>query len=335
MRVLITGISGFVGSHLADYIIDNHPEHEVFGFKRWQSPMDNIAHHPLDKLTLYDGDLRDLSSVIFMLDKVKPDIIFHLAADKSYALPSYMAPADTIHSNVIGTVNLLEAVRFIKLDPFIHICSSSEVYGQVDESEIPIKETAPLRPPNPYAVSKAAEDLLGWQYFISYGMRIVRTRAFTQSGPRRRDTFAESSFAKQIASIEIGKQNPVIKVGNLGSVRNFTDVRDMVRAYWMLVQGLIAGTIPSGEVYNIGTWPKYRGTMRVGEVLEHLLGIAQPWARSNIKVEVDEAKLRPADIQLQIPDITKFEDATGWKPEIPFEKTMGDLLEYWRGKVGK
>ena len=198
------------------------------------------------------------------------------------------------------------------------ICSSSEVYGQVNKEDVPIKEDVPLRPASPYAVSKVAEDMLGYQYWLSWGFKTLRTRMFTHTGPRRGDVFVVSNFAKQIAAIEAGLTSPVIKVGNLESIRTFTDVRDAVRAYWLLVTKCIPG-----EVYNIGGVE----TMKVGEMLNRLLELS---STKNIKIEVDPARLRPSDVTLQIPSTEKFHKETGWKPEIRFEKTMKDTLNYWR-----
>lgn len=318
MKVLITGITGMVGSHLAEYILKDHPSVEVHGLIRWRSPLDNIRNIQ-SKITLHQAELRDLNSLVLLLRWVKPDWIFHLAA-QSYVTSSFDAPADTIHTNVIGTTNLLDAVRITDIDPKIHICSSSEVYGQVTQDEIPIRETNPFRPASPYAVSKVGEDMVALQYFLSYGIKTVRTRMFTHTGPRRGDVFAESAFAKQVAEIEAGIRSNPMKVGNLNSVRTFADVRDAVKAYWLLLE-----TCPAGEVYNIGG----NQTMSVGEMLEILKRMAQ----CKIEHEVDPALLRPSDVTLQIPDISKFQHATGWKPEIPLETTLLDLLTYHRNKI--
>jgi len=318
MKVLITGITGMVGSHLAEYILDNHPEVELHGLIRWRSPFDNIRNiYP--KVILHQAELRDLNSLIVLLRKVKPDRIFHLAA-QSYVTTSFDAPADTLNTNVIGTTNLLDAVRIIGIDPKIHICSSSEVYGQVTEDEIPIKENNAFRPASPYAVSKVGEDMIAMQYFISYGIKTIRTRMFTHTGPRRGDVFAESAFAKQIAEIEAGLRKNPVKVGNLDSVRTFADVRDSVRAYWLLLE-----KCPPGEVYNIGG----KETMTVGEMLNLLKGMA----KCKIEHVVDPTLLRPSDVTLQIPEISKFQKATGWQPEISTEKTMQDLLNYHRERI--
>jgi len=319
-KVLITGITGFVGSHLADYILANFPEVQILGLARWRSPTDNIRH-VLDKITLEFGDLSDLPSLKTVLSKEKPDVIFHLAA-QSYVPFSFSSPIVTLNTNIIGTCHLLEAVKELKFssgyDPIIHICSSSEVYGQVKENEVPIRESNPFRPSSPYAVSKVGEDMLAFQYWLSWKIKTIRTRMFTHTGPRRGEVFASSTFAKQIAAIEAGLAPPVVKVGNLDSVRTFLDARDAVKAYWLLVN-----KCPPGEVYNIGGVE----TMTVGDMLNRLLRLSKV---KNITVEVDPSRLRPSDVTLQIPCIDKFVAATGWKPETKFDKTLEDLLNYWR-----
>jgi GDP-mannose 4,6-dehydratase len=325
MRVLITGLTGFVGSHLADYIIANYPDVEIFGLKRWRSPLENVERI-MDKITLYDCDLRDLSSILTQFKTINPDVIFHLAA-QSYVPVSYVAPVDTLTTNVIGTANLLEAVKILGIDPLVHICSSSEVYGQVKPDEVPIKETNTLRPASPYAVSKVGEDMLGLQYFTAYNIKTVRTRMFTHTGPRRGEVFVCSNFARQVAAIEVGLQEPSVHVGNLNSVRTFTDVRDAVRAYWLLTEKYTEGKVLAGEVYNIGGVT----TMTVGEMLDKLLSLSP--AKDKVKIVVDEDRLRPADVTLQIPSTDKFREATGWEPVVPFEQTLQDLLDYWREKL--
>ena len=315
MKVLITGITGMVGSHLAEYLVSSFPETEVHGLVRWRSPLRNIQKI-LPRLTLHQGDLRDLNSLVLLLREVQPDRIHHLAA-QSYVDMSFVAPADTLSSNIIGTVNLMDAVRIVGINPRIHICSSSEVYGQVRPDEVPITEATPLRPASPYAVSKVGEDLIAFQYGISYRLDLVRTRMFTHTGPRRGDVFAESSFARQIAEIELNRQTGPVRVGNLDSVRTLADVRDAVRAYKLLLD-----KCPAGEVYNIGG----KETMTVGDILETLKSLA----RVPIKHVVDPARLRPSDVTLQIPDTSKFHGATGWQPEIPALQTLRDLLDYQR-----
>ena len=271
MKALITGITGFVGSHLAEYLLKQNVE--VLGTYRWRSPLENIKDIK-DKIKLVNCELRDLSSVYNTISETKPDFIFHLAA-QSYVPASFSIPVDTLITNIIGTTNLLEAVRMNKIDPIIHICSSSEVYGQVRKEEVPITEDTPLRPASPYGVSKVGEDMIAYQYFLSYGIKTIRTRMFTHTGPRRGSVFATSSFAKQIAEIEKGLKEPVVYVGNLESVRTFSDVRDAVRAYWLLVN-----KCEPGEVYNIGG----NRTMKIGEMLDILLSMTD----RKIKVKVDK-----------------------------------------------
>ncbi|MBW7990136.1 MAG: GDP-mannose 4,6-dehydratase [Planctomycetes bacterium] len=320
MRVLITGITGFVGSHLAEFILENHADVEVAGFIRWRSPKVNIEDI-LGKVALYYGNLQDFPSVRNMLASYKPDVIFHLAA-QSYVDFSFLAPIDTLETNIVGTCNLLETVKQLKqsdlYNPVIHVCSSSEVYGQVTEDEVPIKESNPLRPASPYAVSKVGEDMLALQYWSSWEIKTIRSRMFTHTGPRRGEVFVVSNFAKQIAMIEAGLAEPTVKVGNLNSVRTFSDVRDAVRAYWLLVN-----KCSPGDVYNIGGVE----TMPISQMLDRLLKLS---TAKNIKVEVDPARLRPSDVTLQIPCVDKFHKATGWKPEIKFNKTLKDTLGYWR-----
>lgn len=319
-KVFITGITGFVGSHLVDYILARHPDVKVVGLTRWRSPKDNILHI-LEKITLEFGDLLDTFSLRRAIDLHRPDVIFHLAA-QSYVDFSFVAPIATLEANVIGTCNLLEVVKELKLslgyDPIVHIASSSEVYGQVKDNEVPITEVNPFRPASPYGVSKVAEDMLGLQYWLSWKIKTIRTRMFTHTGPRRGDIFALSNFAKQVAAIEVGKQEPIVKVGNLDSVRTWMDVRDAVQAYWLMVQ-----KCQPGEVYNIGGVE----TMTIGQVLKKLLPLS---VRKDIQVKVDPARLRPSDVTLQIPSIEKFSQATGWKPAISFDDTVLDTLNYWR-----
>jgi len=270
---------------------------------------------------LLDADLCDLSALIRRFKDIKPDIIFHLAA-QSYVLTSFNSPIQTLWSNVIGTTNLLEAVRILEIDPVIHICSSSEVYGQVSESDVPIKETCPFRPASPYAVSKVGEDMIGLQYWLSYKIKTIRTRMFTHTGPRRGDVFAFSAFAKQIAASELGLKEPVVRVGNLKSVRTICDVRDAVKAYWIMVH-----KCKPGEVYNIGG----NQTLTIGEGLEKLLS----FSKIKLGIKVVPELLRPSDVTLQIPSTEKFSKETGWKPEISLEKTLIDILDYWREELSR
>jgi GDP-4-dehydro-6-deoxy-D-mannose reductase len=320
MRALITGITGFAGSHLAEYILAEHPEVEVFGTFRWRSRMDNVEH--LDrKIKLVETDLRDYSSMHRALEISRPDYIFHLAA-QSFVPSSWSAPNDTIVTNVTGQANLFEAIRILKLDPVVQIACSSEQYGLVLPDEVPIRETNPLRPLSPYAVSKVAQDYLGYQYFQSYGLKVVRTRGFNHTGPRRGHVFVTSNFCSQVAAIELGLQEPVIRVGNVEAIRDFTDVRDMVRAYWLAVT-----KARPGEAYNIATGQG----IRIREMLDRVIALAHV----EVKVEVDPERLRPSDVEILIGDSSKFRADTGWEPRIPFEQTLRDLLGYWREKLSR
>lgn len=317
MRILITGISGFAGSHLAEYFLDEG-KHEVYGTIKWRSDRQNIIGIQ-DKIRLYECDIKDAFSVTTIIEQIKPDQIFHLAA-QSYVLFSWRAPQETLTTNIIGEVNLFEAVRAAKLDPYIHIAGSSEEYGMVYPDELPIKETNPLRPLSPYGVSKVTQDFLGYQYFKSYGLKIVRTRAFNHTGPRRGAVFATSNFAKQIIEIEKGKRKPVIQVGNLEAVRDFLDVRDVAKAYaFSLSKG------EPGEVYNISSGVG----VKIKDMLDKLIALS----KVNLKIETDPSRMRPSDVELLIGSAEKFKKATGWKPAIPFDQTLMDLLEYWRQRI--
>jgi len=320
MRALITGITGFAGSHLAEHILTEHPDVEVFGTFRWRSRMDNVEH--LDrKIKLLETDLRDYSSMHRALEISRPDFIFHLAA-QSFVPASWTAPTETLVTNITGQTNLFEAIRSLKLDPVVQIACSSEQYGLVLPDEVPITETNPLRPLSPYAVSKVTQDYLGYQYFQSYGLKVIRTRGFNHTGPRRGQVFVTSNFCSQVAAIELGLQEPVIRVGNIEAIRDFTDVRDMVRAYWLAVtKG------KPGEVYNIATGQG----IRIREMLDRVLALS----RVEVKVEVDPARLRPSDVEILIGDSTKFRADTGWEPRIPFEQTLRDLLDYWRRTLSR
>lgn len=315
---LITGITGFVGSHLTELLLAEG--FEVVGTTRPRSPMDNVEHL-LDRVKVVDAELLDPHSMDSLLQQIKPHYIFHFAA-QSFVKSSWNSPATTMEINVIGSVHLFEAVRRLDNDAVVQIAGSSEEYGRIKKNEMPVTEENPLRPLSPYAVSKVAMDYLGYQYYESYGMRIIRTRGFNHTGPRRGDVFAESTFAKQIALIEKGKQQPVIKVGNLETARDYTDVRDMVRAYYLSVQ-----KCDPGEIYNIATGKAWS----IKQVLDMLLAISP--MKNKIKIEEDPERMRPSDVPILIGDSTKFRKKTGWKPEIPFEKTLEDLLNYWRERV--
>ncbi len=322
MRALITGVGGFVGSHLIEYLLEN-TDWDIWGFMKWTTSTDNLQSvidraNREDRVHFLYGDLRDPWSVMDAVRTSRPDYVFHLAA-QSFPKVSFTSPNDTLETNIQGTVNVLEALK--DYDAQIHICSSSEVYGRVKPENIPIDENCPFAPASPYSIGKVGTDLLGKLYADSYGMSIMITRMFTHTGARRGDVFAESTFAKQIAMIEVGQMEPPIKVGNLNSTRTVTDVHDAVRAYHML---LTVAPQP-GEVYNIGS----NFSISVGGMLKTLLTLAE----KDYEVEVDESRLRPVDADLQIPNCEKFMSHTGWKPEIPFDETMWSLLAYWREQV--
>lgn len=315
-KALITGITGFAGSHLAELLLKKG--FDVCGTTRPRSKTENIDHIKT-KLDLYDADLLDSHSLYSVMIKVKPDFIFHLAA-QSFVPTSWASPANTLETNVIGTVHLFEVVRRAEINPIIQIACSSEEYGLVYKNETPVKENNPLRPLSPYAVSKIAMDYLGHQYNQSYQMKIIRTRAFNHTGPRRGDVFVCSNFAKQIALIEKKKQPPIISVGNLSAKRDFTDVRDVVKAYLLSVQKCVPG-----EVYNIASGKSWE----IKKVLEILLS----FAKVKIGVKKDPKRVRPSDVPVLLGDSSKFRKKTGWKPEISFEKTLKDLLNYWRERA--
>ena len=318
MKALITGITGFAGSHLAEYLLEHQPQVKVYGTRRWRSPLDNIEGI-LDRVELVECDLRDYNSVLETLEHVKPDFIFHLAA-QSFVPTSWNAPTETLDTNIVGQTNIFEACRRLGLDPVIQIACSSEEYGLVHPEETPIKETNDLRPLSPYAVSKVGQDYLGYQYFMSYGLKVIRTRGFNHTGPRRGDVFVTSNFAKQLARIKAGQAEPVIHVGNLTAIRDFTDVRDTVRAYWLAVNHA-----EPGEVYNIATG----SGITIQELLDRLIDL------SGVEVEVreDPARMRPSDVEILIGDSSKFREATGWEPEIPLEKTLQDIVQYWAERI--
>jgi GDP-4-dehydro-6-deoxy-D-mannose reductase len=270
----------------------------------------------MDKIELHEGDLKDIVSLEKCLAEIRPDFIFHLAA-QSFVPTSWKLPAETFSINAIGQINLFQAILGLKLNPKIQVAGSSEEYGHVFPHEVPMKESNPLRPLSPYAVSKVAQDLLAYQYHKSYSLRVVRTRGFNHTGPRRGEVFFTSNIARQIAEIEKGKRAAVIHVGNLEAKRDFTDVRDMVRAYWLsLEKG------EEGDVYNLGSGNSY--SMR--EVLDMLLAES----KIKVKVEVDSSRLRPSDVPILLSDCSKFVNLTGWQPKIPLRQTLRDLLDYWR-----
>ncbi len=320
-KVLITGITGFAGSHLMDYLLE-HTDYEVYGIKRVNSSLRNI-HHALDKITLLDADLLDETSLIRVLREIQPNQIYHLGA-LSWVTPSWDMPAVYMQTNAVGTINLLEAMRVTGCQARVLTSATPEEFGDVPKELLPITEETRIKPINPYAASKVAQDMVCITYHASYGMDIVRTRAFNHEGARRDKHGAIASFAYQIARIEHGLQEPVIKVGNLSATRNFTDVRDTVRAYYLAMEKGI-----SGELYLIGTDQIY--TME--QVLQML--IAASSKADEIKVEVDPARVRPTELMTFIGDYSKFKSMSGWEIQYPLQETLESVLAYWREFVGK
>lgn len=329
---LITGITGQVGSQLADYLLEK-TDYNVVGMMRWQEPMDNLYHvtnriNKKDRISLYYADLNDYSSIGRMLVDIKPNFIFHLAA-QSYPKTSFDIPIETLQTNIIGTANLLENTRRLKEEvgysPVIHVCSSSEVYGRAKKGES-LNESTQFHGASPYSISKIGTDYLGQFYGEAYGLKTFVTRMGTHSGPRRSDVFFESTVAKQIALIEAGLQDPVIKVGNLSSVRTFQDVRDAVKAYYLLSLASADGKIKCGEAYNIAGEEAFK----LPEVIDILLGFS---TRKDIIVETDDERMRPIDADYQMFDNTKIRTTINWQPEIPVRKMFFDLLEHWRDEI--
>lgn len=320
---MVVGAGGFVASHLIDYLLEMNEQ--VVGTIRWNEDLSRIEHSK-DKIKLVSADLLDLSSLIRAIVDNKPDVISLLAA-QSFVNDSFTNPIITVQTNGIGTVNLFEAVRIIKdyidksYDPIIHVVSSSEVYGKVNEDDIPITSKNPFRPGNQYAIGKICEDVTAQFYRDYYGYKVIITRMFTHCGIRRTMMSAENSFAKQIALIEQGKQEPVIKHGNLNSVRTWADVRDAVKAYYIMVK-----KGKTGKIYNIGG----RTQKTIGEMLDYLISLSTK--KDIIRKELDQTLIRKLDVNLQVMDNSEFENDTDWKPEISFEKSMEDLLNYWRAR---
>lgn len=314
MKVLITGSTGFAGSHLADFIIENKLA-EVHGIRRPRSRTEFTR----PEVQYHEADITDLTSLLTLFASIQPDIIFHLAA-QSFVPLSWQAPISTFQANAVGTLNVLEAARYAKPGTIVHIAGTSEEYGSVTPSECPITEHQPLRPLSPYGVSKVATDLMAQQYYASYGLHTVITRAFNHTGPRRGQEFVTSKIARQCALISLNKAAPVLTLGNLDAVRDFTDVRDMVRAYWMAANAGFYGT-----PFNIGTGTGYS----IREVADRLINISG----KDIEIRQDKEFIRPSDVPLLVCDSSLFRIRTGWKPEIKFEQTLKDLFDYWIAKL--
>ena len=321
MNILITGITGFVASHLAELLLKEKGL-KLYGTKRWRSPMENIREIK-DKVNFVDMELHDFLSVKSAIKESKPDMIFHLAA-QSFVPSASSQPESTIETNTIGTLRLLEAVRINNLNPVVHVASTAEVYRNVDKEGVLVDENDLPRPPNLYAVSKLAAENIALQYHDSYGLRTIVSRMLTHTGPRRGVAFVESDFAKQIAEIEAKIRKPVMHVGNLSAVRTFLDIRDAVRAYWEL-----ANKCKPGEVYNICG----DTTISIKELLDKLISFSG--ASDKIEVKIDKRRFRSNDSFRPGVKIDKFVEATGWKPRISFDKTLKDLLDYWREEIKK
>ncbi|NCU38319.1 SDR family oxidoreductase [Candidatus Saccharibacteria bacterium] len=333
-RILITGITGQVGSQLADYVLAN-TDFEVVGMMRWQEPMDNLYHlttriNNKDRISLYYADLTDYSSMSRLIRDVRPELISHLAA-QSYPKTSFNIPIETLQTNIIGTAILLECIRqqleVDGYDPVVHVCSSSEVYGKAKPGEALAEETA-FHGASPYSISKIGTDYLGRFYGEAYGIRTFVTRMGTHSGPRRSDVFFESTVAKQIALIEAGHQEPIIRVGNLASTRTFQDTRDAVRAYFLLLEASAQGKIGCGEYFNIAGEEAYQ----LPDVINILLGFSKC---KDIKVVTDQDRLRPIDADYQMFDNSKIRAAIDWRPEISARQMFSDLLDHWRYEIAK
>lgn len=320
-KVLITGITGFVGSHLAEYYLDKGAK--VHGFKRYHlSNMRNVEHIE-GEIEWHDCDMLDAKSVNKNIGKIKPEIIFHMAS-QSFVSPSWDHPTIYMAANYNMTVNLLEACLNNKIDPRIHIPGSGEEYGDIAEDELPINPSTVLRPVNPYAVSKIAQDLIGYVYFRSYGLKVIRTRSFNHEGPRRDKVFGIPWYAYQIAMVEYGLQKPVLKVGHIDDKRNFTHIKDMVHAYSLAIE-----KCQPGRLYLIGNEKKsHIRTFR--EALEMLIKMS---AVKGIKYEIDPQYVRLTQVPRLICDASDFVKCTGWKPRISFEAILMDTLDYWRGRV--
>jgi len=316
-KVLITGASGFVGGYLAEHLL-SLGDYDIYGTYHSESSKDSSPVK--DKIHFLQLNLMDKEATKTLIERLQPDEVYHLAAASSVGA-SFKDPISTFHSNIDSELSLFESLKEAQLfDTKVLLVSSAEVYGYVTPEDLPVDESTPLRPASPYSVSKIAQDFLGFQYNLSYKLPIIRVRPFNHVGPRQATGFVVSDFAKQIAEIEKGILQPVIKVGNLEAKRDFTDVRDMVRAYPLLLE-----KGKSGEVYNIGSGTSHK----IQEILDILIGNSS----MEITVEVDPHKLRPSDVAEIVADSQKMKQITGWTPEIPFEKTIKDTLDYWRNIV--
>ena len=319
MNILITGGTGFVGSHMIDYILDNEIDVRIYATKRWMEDTKNLDHIDDERFQFIDCDLIDGMSVQRAIEISKPNKVFHFAA-QSFPEVSFKIPVITLQTNVIGTTHLFESIKDSRYNPTIVSISSSEVYCNPNEDEIPITEDNPIRPANPYSISKVGHDLMSQYYYKAYGMKIITTRMFSHEGARRGKQFALSSFAYQIVQNEkLIKNDCQIRHGNLDSVRTYNHIEDAIKAYW-----LCSESNRYGEVYNIGG--DY--TCTVGEALDML--ISKSKISDALTKLLDKKRVRPTDITLQIPSSDKFREHFGWKPEKDLTHICDDLLDYWR-----
>ncbi|THB78644.1 MAG: SDR family oxidoreductase [Desulfobacteraceae bacterium] len=317
MKALITGVTGMTGSYLAEYLL-TMPDIEVYGIAH---PRDShkFLHQIENQIHLHECDLCNTETVNTLIRDLRPDQIYHLAAQTSVA-ESWKNPVQTISNNITCQLNIFEAVRKNSINARILVTGSSESYGLISESDLPVSETVPFKPVSPYGVSKVAQDMLAFQYHHNYGMDIIRVRVFNLTGPRQSPIFALSNFAKQIAQIKAGRNKPVIMVGNLEAHRDFTDFRDAVKAYWLALEhGL------PGQAYNIGSGK----SLSLESILSMLLDISGVL----VEIEPNPDRMRPSDIPIMVCDNTLFRTLTGWEPMIPLTKTLKDLLIYWQTAV--
>ena len=321
-NILVTGGTGFVGSHMIDYILKYaiRPDQKVYCTKRRMEDTKNVDHIDDERLEFVDCDLLDAHSIRRAVEVSKPEKVFHFAA-QSFPEVSFKMPVITLQTNTLGTTHLLEAIKESDYDPVIVSISTSEVYGMPEENEVPIKETNPIRAANPYSISKVGHDLMSQYYHKAHGMKIIITRMFSHEGARRGKQFALSSFAYQIAKAEKLKGEQFIYHGNLDSTRTYAHVDDAISAYWVC-----SNSKKFGEVYNIGG----EQTCTVGDALDKLISMS---TKKDLKKKLDEARLRPTDITLQIPDTSKFRHEFGWTPMKNLTNVCEDLLKYWRSKV--
>ena len=315
MKALITGIAGFVGSHLAELLVGKN--YEVFGTCLACESLENIQSLK-KKIALDECDIKDFDQLSKLVKNILPDQIYHLAAFSSVG-KSFEKPLKALEVNLQGTLNLLEILRNSKRKVKLLLVGSADVYGKVEKKDLPIKETLPLNPISPYGASKACADILAYQYFNSYGVNVIRVRSFNHTGPRQAKGFVIPDFASQIAQIEKGYAKPFIKVGNTEAERDISDVRDIVNGYYLLMK-----KGKPGEAYNLCSGNSYK----IKYLLEYLLNLSE----KEIKVVTSQNRKRPTDIPILLGDNSKIKKEVGWKPKIPIIKTLKDTLDFWRGR---